>query len=206
MVHPALCQCLSWGGKLLIPGVWKACVGWISTNKQLTALNMHTNTPPSTRTHINKQHVHAKRWSLSHSDRFHSAALYLRCGMSGATMAFDTSHPLTTMSPNFGALTSHNGTLFTSDSLLFFCLISQTKQCYRSTNWAWTIAHKGGTDMVFPALLPTGQCGVKVNWHPMQPCSERLQQLDSVAQICKELFHEISTLIWATASDEGLDC
>lgn len=65
-------------------------------------------------------------------------------------------------------LSRHNRPLFDSECQLFFCLISPTKQCYRSTNWAWTIAHKGGTDLVFPALLPTethpGQCAVKVNW------------------------------------------
>lgn len=108
MVHPSLCQSLSWGGKLLIPGVWKACVGWISTNKHSTQHSTQTHTNTSTCTHINKQYkTHTltrtqKRWSLSHSDRFHSATLYRRCGMWGATMAFDTSHRQTTMTSNFG--------------------------------------------------------------------------------------------------------
>lgn len=93
------------------------------------------------RSHANT-HTHTKWWSLSRSDRFHPATLY-HCGMSGATMAFDTSHQLTTMSSNFEAPTGHNGPLFTSESLLFFCMISRTKPCYRSTNWAWTISHKG---------------------------------------------------------------
>ena len=65
-------------------------------------------------------------------------------------------------------LSGHNGPLFAAEPLPFFCLISRTKRRYRSTNWAWTIAYKGVTDLMFPALLPTVphsvQRSVNVNW------------------------------------------
>lgn len=50
--------CLSWGGKLLIPGVWKACVGWISANKHSTQRSTQMYTHTSTCTHTTNTHTH----------------------------------------------------------------------------------------------------------------------------------------------------
>lgn len=94
-----LSQSLSWGGKLLIPGVGNACVSCVSTNKHSTLHSTYTNTC----THINKQYktnTQTQNGDLCPTQIDFTATLYLRCGMAGATMAFDTSHRMTTMSSN----------------------------------------------------------------------------------------------------------
>lgn len=184
-----------------------ASAEYLQTNTAHSTQRRHTHT------HTHKHmHTDTKRWSLSRSDRFHSATLYLHCGMSGAIMAFDTSHRMTTVSSNFGRWLTTMG-LSVPQSL-----------CYSS---AWSLRQSSVTEVPIELeqsltkepltwcfqpscqdhIVPhSGQCAVKVNWHHMQPCSERLLQLDFVAQlmICKHSFHEIFPFLWATVSDSGL--
>jgi len=159
---------------------------WLNFHKQTghTALNTDSHSCKYTFKHVNKQyktHTYTKRGIFVPAQiDFTQHALYLHCGMLGDTMAFGTIHN----DMYLWVLTDPNGPLFTSLPLLFFCLISQTKQCCRSANWAWTIAHKGVTDLVFPALLPTvprsGQWGVKVNWHHKQAYTEVQLHLETI--------------------------
>lgn len=180
MVHPAVC--LSWGGKLLIPGVWKACVGWKSANKHSTQHSTQMWTHTST-----CKHTHTQSGDLC------PAQIDFTQQLCTTVACQEPQWPLTP------AINWPQCRLTLERRPATMGLSSPQSLCYSSV---WSLGQSRVTEVPIeleqsltkeferPIVPRCGQCGVKVNWQHIQPCSERLFKLDFVAQllICKLTF------------------
>lgn len=136
-----------------------------STGRQThTQIHIRTYTHMQTNNTHNSARAQRNRWSLSGSDRFHSATLYLQCGISGATMAFDNSQRATTMTSNFGCCLTTMG-LSLPQSL-----------CHSS---AWSLRQSSVTEV--PIELEQSLTKESLTW-----CSSPLANCTTYCAVCCE--------------------